>query len=97
LVEALAAVAARTGAEITCCFDGADAEGRAGNLIRGVRVVFSDPGQIADELILRLVRAEPPGRPVVVVSSDGEVATGARAAGARAAAATALLRLLARP
>jgi hypothetical protein len=36
-------------------------------------VLFSD-GEIADDLIRRLVAAEPPGRPVVVVSSDGEVA-----------------------
>jgi hypothetical protein len=37
-----------------------------------VRVLFSE-GEIADDLIRRLVAAEPAGRPVVVVSSDGEV------------------------
>ena len=60
------------------------------------RVLFSEAGTTADDLVRRLVRAEPPGRPVVVVSSDKEVASGVRAAGARPVPATALLRLLAR-
>ena len=46
-------------------------------------MLFSKPGETADELIRRLVRAEPPGRPVVVVSSDREVADGVRRSGAR--------------
>ena len=97
LVDALAPVAARTGAEVTVVFDGADVEGRApAQRTRGVRVLFSEPGSTADELVRRLVRAEPQGRPVVVVSSDKEVASGVRAAGARPVPATALLRLLAR-
>ncbi len=101
LVEALAALATRTGAEVTCCFDSGEPEaGSAGvsgaSLIRGVRVMFSAAGTQADELIRRLVRAEPPGRPLVVVSSDGEVASGVRRAGARAVDALALLRLLGR-
>ena len=96
LVDALGPVAARTGAEVTVVFDGADVDGRAAQRLRGVRVLFSEPGTTADELVRRLVRAEPRGRPVVVVSSDKEVASGVRAAGARPVPATALLRLLAR-
>jgi len=96
LVDGLTAMCARTGAEITCCFDGAEVESRPAVRVRGVRVLFSHPGQTADELIIRLVRAEPPGRVIVVVSSDAEVAAGVRAAAARALPATALLRLLAR-
>jgi predicted RNA-binding protein with PIN domain len=61
---------------------------------RGVRVLFSKPGEIADELIRRLVRAEPAGRPVVVVSSDREVADAVRRAGARTVSAAALVRRL---
>jgi hypothetical protein len=57
-------------------------------------VLFSKPGEIADELIRRLVRAEPAGRPLVVVSSDREVADGVRRAGARAVPAAALVRRL---
>ena len=96
LVDGLGAVAARTGAEITCCFDGAEVDSRQASLIRGVRVLFSDPGVTADDLIRRIVQAEPQGRPLVVVSSDAEVATAARAAAAHAVPSTALLRLLAR-
>ncbi len=64
--------------------------------VRGVRVLFSEPGSTADALIGRLVRAEPPGRCVVVVSSDAEVAGAARRAGAWPVASDALLRLTAR-
>ena len=94
LIDALSPLAARTSAEITCCFDGAEVDGRPTGLVRGVRVLFSDPGMTADELIRRLVRAEPRGRMLVVVSSDAEVAETAVAAGARSVSSTVLLRLL---
>ncbi|WP_031506537.1 NYN domain-containing protein [Streptomyces megasporus] len=97
LLGGLAGLAAQTGAEVTCVFDGADLV--APVLLappRGVRVLFSKPGQTADELIRRLVRAEPPGRPVVVVSADREVADGVAAAGARPVASVLLLRRLGR-
>jgi predicted RNA-binding protein with PIN domain len=61
-----------------------------------VRVLFSQPGETADELIRVLVHAEPQGRPVIVVSSDREVADAARRAGAYALPATAVLRRLSR-
>ncbi|GAA4356365.1 NYN domain-containing protein [Angustibacter luteus] len=97
LVSGLSALAARTGAEVTCCFDGAVVEGRvSAPAARGVRVRFSDPGQTADELIRRLVRAEPTGRVVVVVSSDREVADGVRRSGARPVPSAALVKLLTR-
>jgi predicted RNA-binding protein with PIN domain len=57
-------------------------------------VLFSSEGETADELIRRLVRAEPPGRPVVVVSSDREVADGVLQSGARPLPSTLLLRRL---
>jgi predicted RNA-binding protein with PIN domain/molybdopterin converting factor small subunit len=94
LVDGLSALAARTSAEITCCFDGAELEGRTQGLVRGVRVLFSDPGTTADDLIGRLVRAEPAGRVLAVISSDGEVIAAAVAAGARSFRSTVLLRLL---
>jgi hypothetical protein len=58
-------------------------------------VRFSPAGVTADDVLLELVRAEPVGRPVVVVSGDGEVASGATEAGARAIPSTALVALLA--
>ncbi len=95
LVAGLSNLQARTRSEVTCCFDGAVVEGRVHPpSARGVRVRFSDPGEIADELIRRLVRAEPEGRVVVVVSSDREVADGVRAAGARPVPSSALAKLL---
>ncbi|GEK19711.1 NYN domain-containing protein [Cellulomonas xylanilytica] len=85
LVDGLAGVAARTGAEVTCCFDGQEgqtqAPGGPGGYARGVRVLFA-VGEIADDLIRRLVQAEPPGRVLVVVTSDREVARDVEGAGA---------------
>ena len=57
-------------------------------------MIFSPPGEIADEVIRRLVRAEPKGRPVVVVSSDKEVADGIRRAGAYAVPSVVLVKRL---
>ncbi|MBT2393763.1 NYN domain-containing protein [Streptomyces sp. ISL-1] len=97
LLGGLSLLAAQTGAEITCVFDGAELA--APVLLappRGVRVLFSKPGVTADELIRQLVRAEPPGRPVVVVSTDREVADGVAKAGARPVASTLLLKRLSR-
>ena len=95
LLTGLSHLAARSGAEVTCCFDGAALEGRVpAAAARGVRVLFSRAGETADELIRRLVRAEPQGRPVCVVSSDREVADGIRRAGARPVSAAALVRRL---
>jgi predicted RNA-binding protein with PIN domain len=95
LVTGLGALAARSGAEVTVCLDGAALDGPvAVSAPRGVRVLFSRPGEIADELIRRLVAAEPAGRPLVVVSSDREVADGVRRKGARPVPSVALLRLL---
>ncbi len=95
LLVGLAAVAARTRVEITCVFDGAALDARVpAPSVRGVRVLFSKPGEIADELIRRLVRAEPQGRVVVVVSSDREVADGVHASGAHPVPSAALARLL---
>jgi predicted RNA-binding protein with PIN domain len=97
LLGGLAVLAAQTGAEMTCVFDGAELA--APVLLappRGVRVLFSKPGQTADELIRQLVRAEPPGRPVVVVSADREVADGVARSGARPVASALLLKRLSR-
>jgi predicted RNA-binding protein with PIN domain len=97
LLGQLAQLAAQTGAETTCVFDGAELA--APVLLappRGVRVLFSKPGVTADELIRRLVRAEPPGRPVIVVSTDREVADGVARAGARPVASAVLLKRFSR-
>lgn len=96
LVGGLGGIAAQTGAEITVVFDGAERVHGLPPAPRGVRVLFSRKGETADELIRRLVRAEPSGRPIVVVSSDKEVADGVRRHGAYPLESDTLLRRLAR-
>ena len=61
---------------------------------RRVRLLFSAPGGPADTLIVRLVRAEPPGRPIAVVTSDKEIVTAVRRVGARAVPSRIFLRRL---
>jgi predicted RNA-binding protein with PIN domain len=97
LLAGIAPLTARSGAEVTVVFDASGIKDRpVVNRPRGVRVLYSPAGVIADDVIRQLVAAEPQGRPVVVVSSDQEVARDISRAGARPVAAMALARLLAR-
>ena len=96
LVSGLGGIAAQTGAEVTVVFDGAERVVGLPPAPRGVRVLFSQKGETADELIRRLVRAEPAGRPVIVISSDKEVADGVRRHGAYPLGSPTLVRRLAR-
>jgi predicted RNA-binding protein with PIN domain len=97
LITGLRALAARSRAEVTCVFDGAAVPGPVpASSSRGVRVHFSQPGRTADEVIASFVAAEPPGRPLVVVSSDREVADAATRAHAAAVPSSALVALLGR-
>jgi len=97
LLRGLAPLVARTGAETTVVFDAANVTSRPVVAApRGIKVVFSPTGVIADVVIADLVAAEPPGRVVIVVSDDQEVARDARAAGARSIASSALVDLLGR-
>ncbi|HSE09599.1 MAG TPA: NYN domain-containing protein [Nocardioidaceae bacterium] len=97
LLGGLAPLAARTRAEVTVVFDAGDKVERP--LVkrpRGVRVLYSPYGVIADDVIRQLVAAEPTGRPVVVVTSDQAVARDVRRDGAKVVAAVALSRLIGR-
>jgi predicted RNA-binding protein with PIN domain len=96
LVTGLAGIAAQSGVEVTVVFDGAEKMVGLPPTPRGVRVLFSRKGETADELIRRLVRAEPAGRPLVVISSDREVVDGVRRHGAYPLSSDTLLRRLAR-
>ncbi len=97
LLTGLGALYAQTRTELTCVFDGAELNGPVPvSAPRGVRVMFSAPNQIADDLIRQLVRAEPAGRAVAVVSSDREVAESVRRMGARPVPSVLLLRRLGR-
>ena len=96
LLRGLGPLAAQSGAEITVVFDGTNAETRpVVRQPRGVRVLFSPQGVIADDVIRELVAAEPPGRPVGVVTSDQEIVRDVvRQAGVRAVGSRALVRLI---
>lgn len=95
LVQALAPLAGRTGAETTVVFDAASSRTRPVTVQpRGIRVVFSPEGVIADDVIRELVAAEPVGRVVIVVTDDRALATDVARAGARVVPAEALLALL---
>ncbi|MEO5852165.1 MAG: NYN domain-containing protein [Nocardioides sp.] len=97
LLSALATLVARTRIEVTVVFDAhAGGPRPVVSTPRGVRVVFSPEGVIADDVIREYVAAEPAGRVVVVATSDQQVARDVVAAGARAVAAEALVGLLRR-
>jgi predicted RNA-binding protein with PIN domain len=96
LLRGLGPVAARSSAEVTVVFDGTNAEHRpVVQQPRGVRVLFSPRGILADDVVRDLVAAEPPGRPVVVVTSDQEIVRDVvRRPGVRVVGSAALARLL---
>ncbi|BBG03129.1 MULTISPECIES: NYN domain-containing protein [Pseudonocardia] len=94
LVGQLGALGARTGAEITVVFDGAAVSAAPLRGGRGVRVLFSEAGVIADDVIRDLVAAEPLGRPLLVATSDQEVVRSVRRRGAHSVPSTVLLRRL---
>jgi predicted RNA-binding protein with PIN domain len=93
LLALLPALVARTSAEATVVFDAAASETRPVVASpRGVKVLFSPVGVIADDVIRELVAVEPAGRVVVVVTEDRELADDVRRAGARVVAPAALTR-----
>lgn len=96
LAGQLAALAARTAAEVSVVFDGAGVVAVPAAGPRGVRVLFSDPGVLADDVIRAMVAAEPEGRPVLVVTSDRAVADSVRRRGAHPVPSSVLLARLAR-
>lgn len=96
LVAQLGALASRTRVEITVVFDGAGVVGATPHKARGVRVLFSEKGVLADDVIRSLVAAEPQGRPVAVVTSDRAVVKSVRAGGAHSVASSLLVGRLAR-
>lgn len=86
LLAMVSQVVHRTGAQAHIVFDGAFADGVstvAGGSAR-VRVSFTTVDVEADDMLLDLAAAAPPGQPVVVVSSDRRVRDGAVALGVNA-------------
>jgi predicted RNA-binding protein with PIN domain len=96
LVGQLAALAAQTGIEITLVFDGSGVSAAPTRGSRGLRVLFSDAGVLADDVIRELVAVEPHGRPVIVATSDRAVVNSVRRHGAHTVPAAVLLGRLVR-
>ena len=98
LVDALTELAARTGADVSVVFDGADPAWPAAvpTTSRVVHVSFSPPEVEADDVVLSRVAELDPARPVLVASSDRRVADGAAAAGANVISSAQLLAALRR-
>ncbi|MFJ8916961.1 NYN domain-containing protein [Amycolatopsis sp. NPDC102389] len=96
LIHQLSALAARTSAEVTVVFDGAGVLSVPAAVPRGVRVLFSERGVLADDVIRSLVAAEPPGRPMVVASTDRAVADSVRGKGAHPVPSAVLVSRLSR-
>ncbi|MFC5178999.1 NYN domain-containing protein [Nocardioides taihuensis] len=97
LLREIAPLVARTGAETTVVFDAAGSESRpVVSAPRGVKVLFSPYGVIADDVIRDLVAAEPAGRVVVVVTNDRELGGDVVREGARLAGSEGLLALMQR-
>lgn len=97
LVDALDELHARTGADPVVVFDGVDAGRPQGRTVgRAVRVLFTDAGVEADDVVMALVDEFPIGRPVVVASSDQRVRAGALARGANVVSSPQLLAALGR-
>jgi predicted RNA-binding protein with PIN domain len=96
LVDALEALAARTGCGVVVVFDGADiGNGLPGeSRPRGVQVRFTAPGVEADDDLLALLDALPVDRPVTVATSDRRVVAGARRRGATVISGPQLLSVL---
>jgi predicted RNA-binding protein with PIN domain len=90
----MATLQSRSNAEVTVVFDGGTRPPAQPRTPRGVRVLFSAPEESADDLIRRLVAAEPAGRPLVVVTSDKQIVTDVRRAGAWTVPSAVLLQRL---
>jgi predicted RNA-binding protein with PIN domain len=98
LVDALAELAARTGAEPWVVFDGAELAmpGVVPTTARAVRVTFSPPGVEADDVLIEASADLPATRPLVVASNDRRVRSGAARFGANVISSEQLLAALRR-
>ena len=95
LIDALAELVARTGADATVVFDGVDTDAQRARG-RPVKVLFSPADTPADDVILDLVDAASLHRPVLVASDDRAVQEGAAERGANVLTRAQLLATLRR-
>jgi len=91
---AATALCRRLNCEVVLVFDGNGSRPRPSLRRGGVRVLFSEAGEEADEVVVREVEARPRRIPVVVASSDAWVTEHARNQGAAVVGADALVRAI---
>lgn len=82
LIDVTENLARRYGTDLTIVFDGAEVVGATADGRRVVRVVYSPPDVIADDVIRAEVARVPADRQVVVVTNDAEIVRDVRAVGA---------------
>ncbi len=96
LVSALAELHLRIRCDVIVVFDGADVRGVPLPRRPGVRVVFSDAAETADDVVVREAAEPATTIPVVVATSDAELGTRAEAVGAAVVRSSVLLSVLRR-
>ncbi len=97
LVDALAEMAARTGADVRVVFDGSEAAGTQITAPRSaVKASFSPADVEADDVIIATVGTLPATQPVVVASDDRRVRRGAERQGGNVITTTQLAAVLRR-
>ena len=94
LVRALEGFQLTCGIEVLVVFDGDGTPAFAKAARRGVRVVFSSPGEEADSVVVEIVASTPLQTPVIVASSDRWVREHAETFGAVVVSAATLLGVL---
>jgi predicted RNA-binding protein with PIN domain len=84
LISLASNLRARLRTPVTVVFDGSDVGGVVAPRRAGVRVLFSAPGETADDVVVREVAATPPEIPVLAVTSDRDLCKRVGAEGALA-------------
>ncbi len=96
LTSALAELHLRIRCDVVVVFDGADVRGVPLPRRPGVRVLFSDAGETADDVVVREAAEPATTIPVVVASSDTELRVRAETVGAAVVQSSVLLSVLRR-
>ena len=73
LLTGIASKLVATNVVVDVVFDGADVVARPSTNSRNLRVTWSPPGVVADDVIIEMVEGIAAATPVLVVSSDHEV------------------------